>query len=156
MEDEHRRVQAVSRSANEQTAGVMESQGSGVRRGSDTFTHYPNFSFATIQNGLIRYCVERELGRNGRAVLLALCHTVYYDGRFRTTSAKEISERTGMRKSQIARGMAELRDKKIIEPVMRTTSNGYRHKDRSTFGHVAQYRLTWDAWQSMDVNNRYK
>lgn len=132
----------------------MESQESGVRRGSDTFAHYPNFTFATIQDGLIHYCVDRELGRNGWVVLLALCHTVYYDGRFRTTGAEEIAERTGLTKAQIARGMTELREKKIIEPVMRTTAKGYRHKDRSTFGHIAQYRFTWDAWHSINVENR--
>lgn len=125
-----------------------------IRRGSDTFAHYPNFTYATIQDGLARVLVEKGVGRNGWAVMTALCRTVYYDGRLCRVGAEEIAQRFGLTKNQIARGMMELRDKGIIEPIMRTTAKGYRHRDRSTFGHIAQYRFTWEVWHEIEVDNR--
>ena len=134
----------------------MPQESKPLRRGSDTFARYPNFTYATIQDGLARVMVEKEVGRNGWAVMVALCRTVYYDGRLCRVGAAEISERFGLTKNQIARGMTELRNKGIIEPIMRTTEKGYRHRDRSTFGHVAQYRFTWEVWHRIDADNRAK
>lgn len=132
----------------------MEQQEKTLRRGADTFAKYSNFTYATIQDGLARVLVEKEVGRNGWAVIVALCRTVYYDGRLCRVGAAEISERFGLASNQIARSMSELRNKGIIEPVMKTTAKGYRHRERSTFGHIAQYRFTWDVWQCIKVENR--
>ena len=132
----------------------MPHESKALRRGSDTFAHYPNFTYATIQDGLARVLAEKKVGRNGLIVMIALCRTVYYDGRLCRVGAEEMSDRFGLTKNQIARGMTELRDKGIIEAVMRTTKQGYRHRDRSTFGHIAQYRFTWEVWQEIEVDNR--
>ena len=132
----------------------MSQESKPLRRGSDTFARYPNFTYATIQDGLARVLVEREVGRNGWAVMIALCGTVYYDGRLCRVGSAEISERFGLTKNQIARVMTELRSKGVIEPITLTTKKGYRHRDGSTFGHVAQYRFTREVWQRIDVDNR--
>ena len=132
----------------------MPQESKPLRRGSDTFARYPNFTYATIQDGLARVLVEREVGRNGWAVMIALCRTVYYDGRLCRVSAEEMSGRFGLTENQVARGKKELRDKGVIEPIILTTKKGYRHRDRSTFGHVAQYRFTREVWQRIDVDNR--
>lgn len=132
----------------------MAQEQKALRRGSDTFAHYPNFTYATIQDGLTRVLVERGVGRNGWAVMVALCRTVYYDGRLCCVGSAEMSERFGLTSKQIARGMTELRDKGIIEPIMKTTAKGYRHRDRSTFGHIAQYRFTWEVWGKIQADNK--
>ena len=132
----------------------MPQESKPLRRGSDAFARYPNFTYATIQDGLARVLVKREVGRNGWAVMIALCRTVYYDGRLCCVGSAEISERFGLTKNQIARGMKELRSKGVIEPIVRTTAKGYRHRDRSTFGHIAQYRFTWEVWHAIEVDNR--
>ena len=47
---------------------------------------------------------------------------------------------------QVARGMAELRERGVIVPVMRRTADGRRAPDRSNFGHVAQYCIAREVW----------
>ena len=121
-----------------------------VRRGKDCFAKFPKLSYATIQDGLLKLLVETQVGRNGWAVIVAMCRTIYFDGRFGRISAKDIAATTGMSSYQIARGMTELREKGIIVPVYRTTSEGYRHLDRSNLGHVAQYCFTKDAWKRIE------
>lgn len=79
-------------------------------------------------------------------VMIELCRSTYADGRFGRVSALDISEDTCLTLNQVARGMTELREKKIITPVIRTTKEGYRHPDRSNFGHVAQYCFTKEVW----------
>ena len=123
----------------------------GVRRGKDCFVRFPVQSYATIQDGLTRLLVSRNVGRNGWAVIVTLCKAIYADGRLGRISAKEIGNVTGLNPNQVARGMAELRDKGIIVAVYRTTAEGYRHIDRSNLGHVAQYCFTKDAWALIDT-----
>ena len=117
-----------------------------VAPGKDEFARYPPGAFATMHDALVRALVERQVGRNGWAVMFSLSHRTYADGRLGRMSAKEICERTGLTSAQVARGMAELRDKGIIAPVIRKTSEGFRHPDRSNFGHVAQYCITRELW----------
>lgn len=92
--------------------------------------------------------VREQFGRNGWAVMVALCHKIYADGKLGRVSADEIVRRTELTRAQVSRGMKELRDKKIIAPVIRVTREGYRHMDRSNYGHVAQYRITADLWKA--------
>ena len=129
----------------------MSSYQKKVRRSKECFIRYPKLSYATIQDGLARVLVSKGVGRNGWAVMAALCRAVYYDGRMRAVSAESISAAYGLTKAQVARGMSELRDKGIIEPVTVTTSRGYRYPDRSNFGHVAQYRFTKATWEAIET-----
>ena len=115
----------------------------------DSFARYPSRSYTVMPDELLVELIERKVGRNGWAVMIALCHKIYADGRLGRTPAAEISERTGLTRAQIARGMMELRDKGIIAPVIRKTADGYRHPDRSNYGHVAQYCITRDLWAKM-------
>lgn len=117
----------------------------------DPFARYPATTFATIQVGLVKLLVEKRVGRNGWAVMVALCRKVYADGRLGRTPAAEIAEASGLSAYQVARGMKELRDKGIIAPVTRKTAQGYRHPDRSNYGHVAQYRFTKKAWARVET-----
>ena len=118
---------------------------------SDPFARYPPTTFATVQVGLVKLMTEKKVGRNGWAVMVALCRKVYADGRLGRTPATEISEASGLTAYQVARGMKELRDKGIIAPVTRKTAQGYRHPDRSNYGHVAQYRFTKNAWACIET-----
>ena len=99
----------------------------------------------------MKLLVEKRVGRNGWAVMVALCRKVYADGRLGRTPAAEIAEASGLTAYQVARGMKELRDKGIIAPVTRKTAQGYRHPDRSNYGHVAQYRFTKKAWARVET-----
>ena len=94
----------------------------------------------------MKLLVDKKVGRNGWAVMVVLCRKVYADGRLGRTPAAEIAEASGLTAYQVARGMKELRDKELIAPVTRKTAQGYRHPDRSNYGHVAQYRFTKKAW----------
>lgn len=113
---------------------------------TDPFARYPASTFSTVQAGLVQLMVEKRVGRNGWAVMVALCRKVYADGRLGRTPAAELAKVSGLTAYQVARGMKELRDKGIIAPVIRKTAQGYRHPDRSNYGHVAQYRFTKKAW----------
>ena len=117
----------------------------------DPFARYPPSEFATLPMGLARLLAEKRVGRNGWAVMVALCRKVYADGRLGRTPASEIAEASGLTAYQVARGMKELRDKGIIAPVTRKTAQGYRHPDRSNYGHVAQYRFTKKAWARIET-----
>ena len=110
------------------------------------FIRYPSRSFSVINDELAKAMVRKQVGRNGWAVMFALSHRTYTDGKLGRMSAAEIVERTGLTLAQVARGMAELRNKGIIVPVVRKTAEGYRHLDRSNYGHVAQYCITKDLW----------
>lgn len=121
-----------------------------IRRGKECFARFPKRSYATVQDGLLRLLVEAQVGRNGWAVIIAMCRTIYSDGRLGRIAAKDIASVTGLSPYQIARGMTELREKGIIVPVYRTTAEGYRHLDRSNLGHVAQYCFTKDAWKRIE------
>lgn len=122
-----------------------------VAGGLDPFARYPASTFATVPAGLVRLMAEKRVGRNGWAVMVALCRRVYADGRLGRTPAAEIAEASGLTPYQVARGMKELRDKELIAPVTRKTAQGYRHPDRSNYGHVAQYRFTKKAWALIET-----
>lgn len=66
-------------------------------------------------------------------------------------SAREISRRTGLTTRRVAHGMAELRDKGVIVPVLRRGADGAWRPDRSRFGHVAQYRIADDVWMTVNL-----
>lgn len=127
----------------------MQHNPEGLNRGKDCFVKYPKQSYATIQDGLLGLLVRKQIGRNAWAVMIALCRAVYSDGRLGRLPSKVAEQVTGLSSYQVARGMKELRDKKIIVPVIRKTSKGYKHADRSNFGHVAQYAFTQEAWDSI-------
>lgn len=109
------------------------------------YVHY-RAPFSAISPGLVRLLVEKQVGRNGWPVMVALCYGVYPNRTLKVKSSEGIAEFTGLTANQIARGMRELREKGIIVPVTRKTKAGFRHLDRSNFGHVAQYCLTPEAW----------
>lgn len=121
-----------------------------INKSRHCFAKFPARSYSTIQEGLMQVMVEKNVGRNGWAVMVALSKSIYSDGRLGKMSSQETSRVTGLTSSQVARGMAELRDKNIIVPVFRTTSKGYRHLDRSNLGHVAQYCFTKETWARID------
>ena len=109
------------------------------------FARYPSGSYATLQDGLVAALVARKVGRNGWAVLAAMCHKVYYDGRLGWM------RRTGLTTRQVAHGMAELRDKRVIAPVLQRGADGAWRPDRSRLGHVAQYRIADDVWTTVNL-----
>ena len=115
------------------------------------YARFPQRTYSTIQQGLMQVLVERKVGRNGLMVMIALCGAVYADGRLGRMSSDLMSEITGLTANQNARGMKELRDKKIITPVIRRTKEDYRHPDRSNFGHVAQYCFTKEVWARIET-----
>lgn len=121
--------------------------------GRDAFARFAPLTYATIQEELTWAMARAQVGRNGWPVMVALCHRIYADGRLGRTSADEIARRTGLAHTQVSRGMRELRDKGIIAPVIRKTKEGYRHPDRSAYGHVAQYCITRDLWDAISADH---
>lgn len=119
--------------------------------GREKYARFAPRSYATVQEELVKAMVYARVGRNGWSVMMALCQKIYADGRFGRVSADQIARRTGLTRAQIARGMAELRGKGIIVPVIRKTKDGSRHLDRSAYGHVAQYCITRDLWNAISV-----
>lgn len=99
---------------------------------------------------LVSVMAERRVASNGWPVMAALCRRIYANGVLGRCGREEIAKFTGLTYSQIARGMAELRQKEVIVPVIRKTVEGYRHLDRSNFGHVAQYCIAQDVWTCID------
>lgn len=116
----------------------------------DSFARYEPQSFAILPDGLVAAMAERKVGRNGWAVMTALCHAVFSDGRLGVLSAKSIAKRTGLTEYQVARGMTDLREHDIIAPVIRKNAAGYRHPDKSTYRHVAQYCICRDVWEAVE------
>lgn len=112
----------------------------------DPFARFPSGAFSTVPAGLVRAMAERRVASNGWPVMIALCRRIYADGTLDRCGREEIAAMTGLGYRQVARGMAELRDKGLIVPVVRKNSRGYRHPDRSNFGHVAQYCIARDVW----------
>lgn len=128
----------------------------GLNQGKDVFARYPSLTYSTIPEGLMLALVSKQVGRNGWAVMVALCRKVYADGRLGRASAEEIARRSGLTRYQIARGMTELREKNIIVPVVRKTADGFRKLDRSNYGHVAQYCITRDIWKLVSLDEGSK
>lgn len=61
----------------------------------DAFVRFPSQSYATIQKELTKAMAQKQVGRNGWPVMVALCYKIYADGRLGRTSANEIARRTG-------------------------------------------------------------
>jgi hypothetical protein len=124
-----------------------------VGGGKNEFARFGPGEFCTIPYFLVREMAERRVASNGWPVMMALCRRIYSDGRLGKCSRDDIRGYTGLTYAQIARGMAELRDKGIIVPVTRKTAQGYRHPDRSNFGHVAQYCISRKLWSNRLYNS---
>lgn len=92
--------------------------------------------YSTMPTALMRVLVRKGVGRNGWAVMAALCCGVHEDSTIDRRSAASVCEMTGLTRNQVARGMAELREKGVIVPVMRTNAAGYAHPDRSNFSRI--------------------
>ena len=105
--------------------------------------------FAAIPPQTVQLLVQRGIGRNGWAVMVALCMGTHVNGRFDIKPAKRIAELTGLNEKQVSRGVAELRKQKIIAPIAIKKDNGDWRLDRSCFGHVATYCFTRDAWEAI-------
>jgi len=128
----------------------MQSYQGRIGRGKNAYVRYPKLTYSTIQQGLMKVLVEKRIGRNGWAVITALSMAVLADGRFGRKSSENMQAITGLTAAQVARGMLELKQASIIEPVERTNREGFRNPDRSTLNHVAQYRFTKSAWKSIE------
>ena len=98
-------------------------RGLGGARKESTFALYAKQSFTILPDALVGVLVKRQVGRNGWAVMAALCHAIFSDDRIGVMSSNEVCARTGLTKYQVARGMTELRDKGIIAPVIRTNAD---------------------------------
>ena len=61
-------------------------------------------------------------------------------------SSNEVRARTGLTKYKLTRGITELCDKGVIASVIRKNVEGYRHSDRSNYGHVVRYCICRDIW----------
>lgn len=118
----------------------------------EKYARFAPRSYATVQEELTKAMASAQVGRNGWPVMMALCHKIYSDGRFGRVSADQIARRTGLTHAQISRGMAELRGKGIVVPVIRKTKDGCRRLDRSAYGHVAQYCITRDLWNAISAS----
>jgi hypothetical protein len=117
----------------------------------DPFARYPSCTYTTMQDGLIVELIARKVGRNGWAVMAALCHRVYSDGKLGRVSAEELSRSFKLTPRQVAHGMEELRSKGVIVPVVRKRADGVLVPDRSRFGNVAQYCISKDVWSSVEL-----
>lgn len=117
------------------------------------FVRYPPQTFTMLQKGLVTELASRQVGRNGLIVMLALCRKVYEDGRLGRASAASISEFTGLGLRQVERGMADLKERGIIEPVRLKDDDGRWRYDRSCGGHVAQYCIARDVWAMVRLDS---
>lgn len=113
------------------------------------YVRYPKLSYAVIQDGLARLLISKGVGRNGWGVMTCLCRCVYANGTFGPMGREAMCSVYGLTELQVKRGMQELREKEIITPVARKTRAGVLKADKSRFGHVAQYRFTKQAWNSI-------
>lgn len=109
-----------------------------------------------VPQGVLAELVVRRVGRNGWAVMVALCRKLYDDGLLGRSSSEEVSAFTGLTAYQVARGMAELRQKGVIAPVIVKDADDVRRIDRSGHGHVAQYCITRDVWASVRLRAEEK
>ena len=122
----------------------------GVEKPSFAYAHYPALTFTTLSDALVRALTERQVGRNGWSVMMVLSKMTYANGALGIVSAERISEQTGLTLAQVARGMRDLRQRGIIAPIVRKTSDGYRRPDKSSFRHVAQYCICKDVWADVE------
>ncbi len=66
-------------------------------------------------------------------------------------SSNEVCARTGLTKYKLTRGITELCDKGVIASVIRKNVEGYRHSDRSNYGHVVRYCICRDIWALVEL-----
>lgn len=118
----------------------------GVDRKRQDGIRYQSGRFATIPASLIEFLVRVKVGRNGMAVIMSLCRYVRPDGTFGKFAREKMSIETTLTPAQVSRGMAELKEKLVIEPVPTLSHDGRWRPDRSNFAHVASYRFTKEAW----------
>ena len=118
----------------------------GLDRKRQDGIRYQSGRFATIPASLIEFLVRVNVGRNGMAVIMSLCRYVRPDGSFGKFAREKMSIETTLTPAQVSRGMAELKEKLVIEPVPKMSIDGRWRPDRSNFGHVASYRFTKEAW----------
>ena len=119
-----------------------------------SFGRYQPFSFALMPEGIVQALVDRGVGRNGWAVMAALCRRIYADGKLGRSSSVATAKFTGLSEWQVARGMTELRNKGIIVPVIKKDEDGRRWVDRSVKGHVAQYCIDRDVWATVRLQSQ--
>ena len=105
-----------------------------------------------LQKGLVTELTSRQVGRNGLIVMIALCRKVYDDGKLGRASAISISEFTGLELRQVERGMADLKERGIIEPVRFKDDEGRWRYDRSCGGYVAQHRISKEIWENVQLD----
>jgi len=105
--------------------------------------------YAALSPHIVQLLVQRGVGRNGWAVMLALCMGLHENRMFDRKSAQRIAELTGLTEKQVSRGMAELKEQGIIAPIVRKSKGGSFSIDRPCFGHVATYCFTKDAWEQI-------
>ena len=120
---------------------------------NNPFAKFSAGGYFTMPYGLVEIMAKRRVASNGWPVMAALCRRIYANGVLGRCGREEIAKLTGLTYSQIARGMSELRQKEIIVPVIRKTAEGYRHLDRSNFGHIAQYCISRDIWESIGMED---
>ncbi len=123
---------------------MQNPQGLGGRK--QDAVRYQAGRFAAVPASLIEFLVRVRVGRNGFAVIASLCRYVKPDGTFGKISREKMSLETTLTPAQVSRGMAELKEKLVIEPVPRLSIDGRWRPDRSNFGHVATYRFTKECW----------
>lgn len=117
-----------------------------LKKGNQGTIRFQSGRFAMVPMRLIEFLVRVKVGRNGLAVIMSLCRYVRQDGSFGKFSREKMSQETTLTPAQVSRGMAELKEKLVIEPMPRVSFNGKWVPDRSNFGHVASYRFTDEAW----------
>lgn len=122
------------------------SNSKGLKGRSQDAIRYHSGRFAVVPASLIEFLVRVKVGRNGMAVIMSLCRYVHSDGTFARFSREKMSLETTLTPAQVSRGMAELKEKLVIEPVPRMSVDGRWRPDRSNFGHIATYRFTEEAW----------
>ncbi len=121
--------------------------------GNANYVRYAPGSYSNIPTGFVRVLAEKKVGRNGWPVMVALCSCVLENRMIGRMLAASISERTGLSLWQVARGMAELRNKGIVMLVIRRAEEGYRRIDRSNTGHVARYCFTSEVWNKIETES---
>lgn len=125
----------------------------GLRGGKPAaYARYGKGEFSTMPMGLVEFLSRVQVGRNAWPVMMCLCQQVHADGTLGMRSRESIVRDTGLTAAQVSRGMADLKEHLVIEPVVRRTADGRKRRDRSNFGHVARYRFTKEAWAFVKPN----
>lgn len=118
------------------------------------FAQYPPHTFATVPQGVLAELVARSVGRNGWAVMVALCRKLYDDGLLGRSSSAEVSELTGLTPYQVARGDGI---KQVIEAKLR--AHGVEptwFEDKATGKEYLLFRIAeaQEVWDGFDELSR--